>query len=169
MNVVAEQEVKCESCGTTDKALFTSRQLTGKVKRVRFRCRNCRRRDDYQRINSSPREFLKGRYHAIHRRDLKKEIELDQLMDMWHAQKGLCAVTGIPMTWGYDYEGDQQNNSRRHTNVSIDRIDSDGDYTQDNIRLVCARVNMMRNNLEDYELYFWSRVIAEGMQHGEKE
>ena len=39
-------------------------------------------------------------------------------------------------------------------NASIDRIIPGGDYSIDNIRLVCNQINMMRSNLTDEELLF---------------
>lgn len=51
-------------------------------------------------------------------------------------------------------------NGRSHTNVSIDRIDSDKGYTIDNVQLVCMAVNQMKSDLTNEELmYFCNNII----------
>jgi hypothetical protein len=55
-------------------------------------------------------------------------------MYLWEKQKGLCALTGIPMTYKF-YEG------RVNTNLSVDRIDSAKGYSKDNVQLVCMAAN----------------------------
>jgi hypothetical protein len=48
---------------------------------------------------------------------------------------------------------------RKEFNVSIDRIRSTEDYTNDNIQLVCARVNIIKNDLDEASLYWWVKNI----------
>lgn len=67
------------------------------------------------------------------------DLTLDFLISLWNKQKGLCAISGIPMTYTL-YEG------RIPTNVSIDKIDPNGGYTMDNVQLVCSLVNVMKLN-----------------------
>ena len=157
--MVANKIIKCNRCGNTDKALFTERQLSGKYKDVR--CSECRRKD-FQKRTSTPRGFFINRLHSISssRRHLKVAITIDDIMARWHAQKGLCAITGLPMTWGYP---ENDNGGHRNLNASIDRVHNDGDYTPDNIRLICMRVNYMRGDQTDSELYFWCRAITEAV------
>ena len=45
------------------------------------------------------------------------------------------------------------NNGRIPTNISVDRIDSSGGYTRDNIQLVCMAVNQMKSDLDDNTFY----------------
>ena len=47
------------------------------------------------------------------------------------------------------------------TNASIDRIIPGGEYSADNVRLVCAYPNLMRLNLTDSELKWWCERILE--------
>ena len=50
-----------------------------------------------------PRGFFVNRLHSIgsKRKNLTVTITIDDVMALWVAQKGLCAITGLPMTWGY--------------------------------------------------------------------
>ena len=157
--MVAKKIFKCSGCGTTDVTLFTARQLSGKYRDVR--CSGCRKKDS-QRRTSTPRGFLLNRLHSIgtKRKDLKVAITIDDLMALWKSQNGLCAITGLPMTWGYP---ENDNAGHRNLNASIDRLHNDGDYTPDNIRLICMRANYMRGDQTDSELYFWCRAITEAV------
>lgn len=164
--MVTPKEVKCESCGTTDKSRFTKGQL---ARKKRYLCGKCQRAKSFKQHNSV-RGFLQNRKNAINpSRGYAVEIDIDDLLGLWKAQNGLCAVTGLPMTWGYGVDVDNPTERYYHSNASIDRINGDGGYTKQNIRLVCNRVNLIRNVLSDAELYFWCRAIADGLlKNGEK-
>jgi hypothetical protein len=77
-------------------------------------------------------------------------IKLEDLLSKWNTQRGRCAVTDIIMELG-----------RKKTNmVSLDRINPNGGYTPDNIRLVCWWVNIARNKLLDDEFFIWCNRVA---------
>ena len=57
---------------------------------------------------------------------------------MYTEQQGRCALSGLPIGWssvGWDHS------------ASIDRIDNELGYTDQNIQLVHKRINMMRGSL----------------------
>ena len=71
---------------------------------------------------------------------------------MYNEQDGQCVYSGLPIGWssvGWD-----------HT-ASIDRIDNDKGYTEDNVQLVHKDVNMMRGSLEDYTFKMLCLRIAD--------
>lgn len=72
-------------------------------------------------------------------RDRACTLTLDGLCEIFTAQGGLCAVTGLPMDIGD--AGGRDGRWRKPFRLSIDRIDSAGGYTPENVRLVCAAVN----------------------------
>jgi hypothetical protein len=49
-------------------------------------------------------------------------------------------------------------------NASVDRIDSDGGYTPDNVQLVCVRVNLMKGPLDQSMFFRMCHVIANFQQ-----
>ena len=68
-----------------------------------------------------------------------------QFLDkLWENQNGKCAITGYDMTY-------QSGNGKVVTNVSIDRIDGKGIYTEDNVRLTCVSANIARGILGEKE------------------
>ncbi|MFA6134713.1 MAG: hypothetical protein WC869_11925 [Phycisphaerae bacterium] len=88
----------------------------------------------------------------------------DDVLRLYVQQGGRCAVTGIQMS---------ARNSRQAAGsfavampkdrdaASIDRVDSAGNYTLDNVQLVCRVVNTMKLDMSLNEFRQWcDRVVA---------
>ncbi len=98
----------------------------------------------YQKIYSRKRNldigkslvnWIKCLLHRTYSRKYKISIKVDDLLKLYKQQKGLCALTHVPMKYC-------PNNLK---SMSIDRIDSSIGYTKDNIQLVCKWVNLAKN------------------------
>lgn len=81
-------------------------------------------------------------------------IDLQYLHELWDKQKGLCALSGMPMTYYFD-------SGRVPTNLSVDRIDSSLGYIKGNIQLVCMAVNQMKSDLTVEQLKYFCKSILE--------
>lgn len=86
----------------------------------------------------------------------KDMLDPDLLMELFEAQDGRCAVSGELMTHVIG-------SSRTWTNISIDRKDSTKGYEPGNVQLVCAAVNVMKNEMTDDELRFWAERITNSL------
>lgn len=82
----------------------------------------------------------------------RKRLTLPMLQNMYKTQNGLCALSGVPMTWG-------TNKGHVRTHISLDRIDSAVGYEENNVHLVCRIVNIMKNNLTVDEFVGWCKLI----------
>lgn len=82
------------------------------------------------------------------------EITKQDLKNLWHEQKGLCAISKIPMTYIME-------NGRTFTNLSVDRKNPHIGYTKDNVQLVCMAVNQMKSDLSKEELLMFCKAIVE--------
>ena len=58
----------------------------------------------------------------------------------------------------HTYDRDQPAKAIR--NASVDRIDSNGCYTPDNVQLVCVRVNLMKGPLDQSVFFALSRLVG---------
>jgi ribosomal protein S14 len=85
-------------------------------------------------------------------RDIGKTLSLEDVLSLWDKQRGLCALSGVPMTF-------VRGEGNIPTNISLDRIEAGGAYTKENVRLVCRVVNHMRWTSSDEELYWWCEQI----------
>lgn len=70
----------------------------------------------------------------------RKNLTKRDLLFLLEKQGGRCALSGVKMTCVLE--------KGKHSpdNASIDRINAGGDYTIDNVQLVCAVVNKWRSN-----------------------
>lgn len=65
------------------------------------------------------------------------------IADLFDAQEGLCAITGLSLQFG---DGDDH-----QLCCSLDRIDSNGHYEPGNLQIVCKFINMWKSDRDDAE------------------
>jgi hypothetical protein len=81
-------------------------------------------------------------------------VELENyISDLFDAQEGLCAVTGLKLNFAG--EGDPQ------LCCSLDRIDSGGHYETGNLQVVCRFINFWKSDADDTEF----RRLIEVVRH----
>jgi hypothetical protein len=79
-------------------------------------------------------------------------ITIDDLMLLFKKQNGNCAITGVKMTHSPGLKA-----------ISVDRIDSNLDYTNNNIQLVCKAINLGKNTHSNSEMIsFINEVVVCG-------
>ncbi len=128
----------CPTCGT--EVTHLRRNYCIGSHSIKQPCKKC------SNINNNPSGMVGSVrlswYESFRKSALTRGYEWElspEIVDtIYSEQKGRCALSDIPIGWstvGWD-----------HT-ASIDRIDNDVGYTEDNIQLVHKRVNMMRGSL----------------------
>lgn len=108
--------------------------------------------DDVKLEKVLQRRWLGARARAKDK-SLPFTITKEDLLTIWKAQNGKCAISGLDMT--YELE-----KGRTYTNVSIDQISPSVGYTVDNIQLVCMAVNQLKSDLDiDTVLLLCSAIL----------
>jgi len=97
----------------------------------------------------SPRNFLKA---LAVKKSERRNLSIDFLESLYNSQKGLCAVSGVQMTY-------LCGQGKVDTNISLDRINSDLGYEEGNIQLVCKRVNILKFDRDLTDLLMWCKTI----------
>lgn len=130
-------------------------------------CKKCQVRKTNKTYSYSHSTFLNAMLYGIknprttrgRRLALAKDNQLTEqfIHSLWDRQGGKCAVTGMPMTH-------ERGNGRKWTNASLDRIDSSVGYTEENVRLVCVAINLMKNNMSHDEFLFWCHAALDGSE-----
>lgn len=81
-------------------------------------------------------------------RNLEVNITHEYLNELYIKQNGKCALTGQPLTC-----------NKTLCDISVDRIDSNKNYTKENVQLVLDSANQRKADLSNKELSEWSNNI----------
>ena len=79
--------------------------------------------------------------HKAGERGLKFEITIEFAWELFIKQNRKCALSGYPLEFPARAD--------RRGNASLDRIDSSGNYTEDNVQWVDKRINLMKRDRTD--------------------
>jgi len=108
-----------------------------------------KKRNYYAKLATDLPRSLKYHYNAARKGAARRGIDFtlteDDVHKLWKRQKGLCAVSGLPMSLEH---GTVSNHNYRK--LSVDRVDNDKGYHLNNIQLVIWQVNCAKGsgNLE---------------------
>ena len=101
------------------------------------------------------------------KRDANCNINSRYLYNLWLAQEGKCALSGIPMRWSRGVTGAVV----QWNSISTDRMNPNIGYRQGNLRLVCFCFNSMRGRLSDEEMFEAASTLVKNMRklgHGKR-
>lgn len=136
------KNLNCAMCGTP---------FIQTVARHKHCSKACSKRSTYlsvqQRLGT-----LDGYLHRLMRPIHRPALDATYIKEIFDRQKGLCALSGVPMTY-------LLGNGNIHTNISIDQIIPSAGYSRDNVHLVCRIVNVMKHNLSVDEFKGWCALI----------
>jgi hypothetical protein len=165
-----KQEITCDYCGSTFERESREIKRSQKNNRRNFCSRTCCGKANIINIPSDRRSMYDISSHSRNnidkytgfREHLRRaktraydiEITLDDLIDIWNAQKGICPYSGISLI-----KPSSKGNCRVRTS-SLDRIDSTRGYTKDNIQFVAMPINLMKNTLSHKETIDLCKTIA---------
>jgi hypothetical protein len=79
-------------------------------------------------------------------------ITLEQAWNLFLEQNRKCKLSGLPIFFG------ETNEIRR--SASLDRIDSSGDYTIDNVQWVHKKINIMKNRLDQNYFIYLCNIVT---------
>ena len=142
---------ECVTCGTMFKKKSTTQITCSKECYSPIQVRN-----SYKYLNGNMDAYI---LHLIKKKG-RKHLTVAQITELYQNQQGVCAISKIPLTCIKI-----PNTKRVHTNLSLDRIDSDKGYDLSNIQLVCSIVNVMKSNLTMEEFKMWIQAIQGGLQN----
>lgn len=86
------------------------------------------------------------------KRNIRVEITVNDIFNIYEKQNGKCIYSGISMTHNKmpsEIVEDMRTLTTNPYNISIDRIDSTRDYNLHNIQLVTVSINHMKWNLSE--------------------
>lgn len=145
---------KCD-CGKERK--FLSAYLFGNGERRATTCMSCynKKTEIGQRITDEiPNRFWKRLLDHSQRRKIPVLLSKEDAFLKYEKQNKKCALSGEDL-----YFTKFKVKYTRYTNASLDRINSDLPYTNDNVQWVHKKVNIMKHLSSNQELIDWCKKI----------
>lgn len=177
--VVQEVEPKIEPTGTPQRQVLVRckcgtevvRYLSSLQRGKSKSCQPCaaRKMHHKRRVDTEKRELDSipaWLYHHARKgadqRSIGFHVTREELTELYQAQDQLCALSGVRLVVKpcHNRYGLRQSD----TTASLDRIDSDGDYTLGNVQWVHKAVNMMKQGLSVEEFRQWCARVASHSQ-----
>jgi hypothetical protein len=94
--------------------------------------------------------------------DATKPCSLTREWVLRHQHQTHCPVTGLPFV----LHSRSSDGSRHMLNPSLDRVNSSGAYTDDNVRIISLWANLSKNSLSDGEFKYMLRCTADNLKNG---
>jgi hypothetical protein len=143
-----------------------SRTRLGKVFFLYPECRRCYRQSRSEisnhplwspELHTAAERTTRHAYQGSSKRGLVFAITAVDVIRLYYAQEGRCALSGVLMTFS---AGSKAFPRANRCAMSVDRIDSGANYTRDNIQLLCWTVNAMKSAMSDDEFRFWCAQVV---------
>lgn len=92
-------------------------------------------------------------------KDTTNNISIQDIVDLWDLQKGICPFTGWKLELPHSSVGWKGPPSPKR--ASLDRIDNSKGYEKGNIRFISYMANIARGTMSDSELIMFCKAVAE--------
>jgi len=143
-----ENYYNCSFCG-----LVKQRdQFNKRINRGCIECFN----EYYKKLSKCPRYKLqKILSHAklrANKKGMNFDLDFDYLVSLFNNQRGLCAYSNLPLTFGSYFDINWV--------ISLERIDTLIGYTKNNVCLICIEFNTMDNSIlgiDDSKIIGWNK------------
>lgn len=143
---------ECNACASARNKKWREDRALDPDKMAKYR----KDRTDY--FNNTVNGAMHRKYRRImlsikRGRGMECTITVTDLVDIFRAQGGKCALSGRPMQF--------PNGAQQADAVSVDRLDPNKGYTRDNIRLVTFQANCARGAWSDDQLLDFCNSVIE--------
>jgi len=91
----------------------------------------------------------------VRRSEKRTTLSVKDLEDKLVEQGGKCALSGVKLTCLLEV------GKKNKTNASLDRLVPGGEYTKDNVQLVCSALNSWRGDTELQEFIWFCKQVTE--------
>ncbi len=147
-------KVKCTNCGKEfDKPSYTFGVTRCQCRKTINGAYNYRGKGNISSIY-----FNRVKERAIYR-GIKFEVSQEEILDKYNQQKGKCALSGLDIIIQRNYK------KYKEMTASLDRIDSNKDYTIDNIQWVHKDINKMKNHFSEEYFIKMCKLIIENKEN----
>lgn len=86
------------------------------------------------------------------------DLTIEFLWELFEKQQGKCALSGVELVLEPSQMGARK---RQNHTASLDRIESNGGYTKDNVQWVHKTLNAMKSDLPQADFIAWCCTVAD--------
>ncbi len=146
---------KCE-CGK-EKDVLVDRLDSGTSRG----CFSCVRRTQYKLGQTYWTTIVRG----AEQRNIKIDITMEEAAQLYIKQNKKCALTGLDIDFGFNSKSDGGYTKEQRRSASLDRIDSTGGYTKDNIQWIHKQINVMKNRFSQEHFIEMCKLVTENAKN----
>lgn len=118
-----------------------------------------RRQHNWKGYKGISGDYWRNIQQAGEAKGLGFDLTLEFLWNLFEKQKGLCALSGLPLRFACGL-GEPSRQEHKKRTASLDRIDSSRGYLQGNVQWVHKAINQMKSNRTDEEFIDLCRAVA---------
>lgn len=125
-------------------------------------CKKCGIKKSRKWLESDVKNFIKRAFLSCKHNCAKRNKDLEfcitelDVLDLYYKQEGKCALSGEKLTMISNLTDGEINDY----NISIDRKDSSRGYTKDNIQLIGAIINIMKNDIDQKDFLLFVSTVT---------
>ncbi len=119
--------------------------------------------DEEMKLNMHSRKYIRNCFVRLNDRKIKISFEAEDLFNKYEECRGVCYYTGVKLKLVKSQRSKDDHFNRikaNYPNYSIDRTDSSGWYSLDNIQQVCNTINIMKGEMAEDMFIEFCTVIA---------
>lgn len=117
--------------------------------------KNCGKGKNIGYVKTDKYTGLREHYRRAKYRNQTFDITLDDLLEQWTKQNGLCPYSGIKLIHPIRIKDESL-----IFMASLDRIDSNLGYIKGNIQFISAAANLAKNNMTHEQMIDFCKLIA---------
>ena len=96
-------------------------------------------------LDERVKQIVRVAHTRANNREIGFDLDVDDIIE--RVKRGFCEATGLALDLNTLGDGDGRQ-SRNPFTPSLDRVDSTGGYTKDNVEVVCLGWNLMKSNFD---------------------
>jgi hypothetical protein len=162
-----QEEIICDRCGIIFKKDCSEIRRNNKLGKNHYCSLSCVRIGQVTNPLGNPKNLksnnrtdkytgLREHYRRLKIRNKEVNLTLDDLLEVWENQNGICPYTGVTLI----HPKDGKNESMIYK-ASLDRIDSSKGYVKGNIQFLSVAANHGKGIMTHDEMIDFCKIIAD--------
>lgn len=150
----------CSKC-KIEKEVLEFNKDKSQIDGLQIYCKVCRRSSSKSwasTLDGFIKKILSDLKIYCKKKNIYNDISFENIKEMYNKQNGLCALTGLPMTF-MSYSNEKNNDISEFFNISIDRINSLDNFTINNVQLIGSMIKRMKGGMSNEKFIEYCKMV----------